>query len=64
VDVVKLQLSGVARTWWLAEESHLPRPISWETFSEVFLAKFFPNTDKSEMEQKFINLREVGRIVD
>jgi len=50
VDVVKIQLSGLARTWWLAEESRLPRPVSWKTFSEVFLAKFFPDTGKAEME--------------
>ena len=29
VNVVKIQLSGVTRIWWLAEESHLPRPVSW-----------------------------------
>jgi len=28
------------------------------------LAKFFPDTVKSDMEQKFINLRLVGKIVD
>ena len=64
VDVVKIQLSGMARIWWLAEESHLSGPISWKTFSEVFLAKFFPETAKSEMEHKFINLRQAGRTVD
>jgi len=64
VDVVKNQLSRVARTWWLAEESRLLRPVSWKTFSEVFLAKFFPDTVKTEMEQKFINLRQAEKIVD
>jgi len=64
VDVVKIQLLYVARTWWLAEESHLLRPISWKTFFEVFLAKFFPKTTKLEIEQKFINLRQARRIVD
>ena len=49
VDVVKeVQLSGVAHTWWIVEESHLPGPVSWKTFSEVFLAKFFPETTKIE----------------
>jgi len=64
VDVVKIQLSGVARSWWLAEESHLPKPISWKTFAVVFLAKFFPDTTKSEMEQNFINLRQAEKTVD
>jgi len=54
----------VARIWWLAEESHLPGLVSWKTFSEVFLAKFFPDIAKTEMEQKFINLIQAGRTVD
>ena len=64
VDVVKIQLSGVARSWWLAEESHLTGLVSWKTFSVVFLAKFFHDTAKSKMEQKFINLKQAGRTVD
>jgi len=54
----------VAHTWWLAEESHLPGPVSWKTFSEVFHAKFFPDTAKTETKQKFITLRPAGRTVD
>jgi len=64
VDVVKIQLSRIARIWWLAEESHLLGPVSWKTFSEVFLAKFFPDMTKSEMEQKLINLKQAGRTFD
>ena len=33
VDVVKIQLSGIARIWWLAEESHFSGLVSWKTFS-------------------------------
>jgi len=64
VDVVKIQLSRIARIWWLIEESHLLGPVSWKTISEVFLAKFFPDTTKSEMEQKLINLKQAGRTFD
>ena len=46
-DVVKIQLTRVARSWWLA---HLQKPICWEKFSETFLAKFFPDTAKIEIE--------------
>jgi hypothetical protein len=56
VDVVKIQLIGIARQWWLAEENHLARPITWKSFSDSFLAKFFPDTVKDEMEKRFINL--------
>ena len=30
VEVVKIQLKDVARTWWLAEEARLERPITWD----------------------------------
>jgi len=46
VDVVRIQLMGVSHLWWLTEESHLPKPVTWKTFLEVFLAKFFPDITK------------------
>ena len=64
VDVVKIQLSGVARSWWLTEKSHLLKLVSWKIFSEVILAKFFPDTTKTKMEQKFINLRQARKTID
>ena len=30
VEVAKIQLKDVARTWWLAEEARLERPITWD----------------------------------
>ena len=42
----------------------MPRPVSWKTFSGVFLAMFFPNTGKMEMEKRFINLRQAEKTVD
>lgn len=42
----------------------LALPISWKTFSESFLVKFFPMTAKAEMERQSINLNQGGRIVD
>ena len=38
--------------------------VSWKIFSEVFLAKFFPHTTKTEMERKFINLRQADKTFD
>ena len=64
VDVAKIQLSGVAHSRWLAEESNLLKLVSWKIFSEMFIAKFFPDTVKTEMEHKFINLRQAGKTVD
>ena len=39
-------------------------PISWKTFSESFLVKFFPMTSKVEMEGQFINLSQGRCTVD
>lgn len=36
VQVVKIQFSGIARSWWLMKEVCLPRTISWGSFSELF----------------------------
>ena len=56
VEVVKIQLADVARTWWLAEKERLERPIIWERFSESFYEWFFPKTARRELDQQFINL--------
>ena len=29
VEVTKIQLKDMARTWWLAEEARLDKPITW-----------------------------------
>ena len=52
-----IQLADVARTWWFAEEERLEKPVTWLRFSESFYERFFPKTDRREMEQQFINLR-------
>ena len=36
VEVVKVQMTDVARTWWLAEEERLEKTVTWERFSESF----------------------------
>lgn len=42
VEVVKIQLTDIARTWWLAEEARMTQPISWKQFSDNFYMCFFP----------------------
>ena len=56
VKVVKIQLRDVVRTWWLAKETRLETPISWDQFSKSFYEKFFPRTAQKEMEEQFIRL--------
>ena len=57
VEVVKVQMADLARTWWLAEEERL-------RFYESFYERFFPKTARREMAQQFINLRQWSRMVD
>ena len=49
VEVAKIQLKDVARTWWLAEEATLEKPITWDQFSKGFYERFFPATAQKEI---------------
>ena len=40
MDVAKIQLKDMARTWWLAEEARLDNPISWDQFSKITRVSF------------------------
>jgi len=64
VEVAKIQLKDIARTWWLAEEARLKEPISWDTFSKSFYSRFFPATAQKDMEEQFIRLQQGDRSVD
>ena len=62
MEVAKIQLKDVARTWWLTEEARLEKPISWDQFSKGFYERFFPA--QKEMEEQFIKLQQWNRSVD
>jgi len=64
VEVAKIQLKDIARTWWLAEEARLEKPVTWDTFSKSFYSRFFPVTAQEDMEEQFIRLRQGSRSVD
>ena len=64
VEVAKIQLKNVARTWWLAEEARLEKPISWDQFLKGFFETFFPATVQKEMEEQFIRLQQWNRLLD
>jgi len=64
VEVAKIQLTDIARIWWLAEEARLERPITWTTFSKSFYSRFFPATAQEEMEEQFIGLKQGNKSVD
>lgn len=64
VEVAKIQLTDVARTWWLTEEARLEKPISWKDFTDSFYERFFPATAKREMQSQFINLKQRDKNVE
>jgi len=64
VEVAKIQLKDIARTWWLAEEARLEKPVTWDTFSKNFYSRFFPVTAQKDMEEQFIRLRQRNKSVD
>ena len=64
VEVTKIQLKDVARTWWLAEEARLEKPIPWDQFLKGFYERFFPATAQKEMVEQFIRLQQWNRSVN
>ena len=64
MEVVNVQMTDMAQTWWLAKEELLEKPITWERFSKSFYERFFPKNARREMEQQFINLRQGSQMVD
>ena len=64
IEVAKIQLKDVARTWWLAEDARLGKPITWDQFLKSFYKRFFPVIDQKEMEEQFIRLQQRNRTVD
>ena len=64
VEVAKIQLKDIARTWWLAEEARLEKPITWTTFTKSFYSRFFPATARKDMAEQFIMLQQGNKSVD
>ena len=64
IEVVKIQLRDVARTWLLAEETRLEKPITWDQFSKSFYERFFSKMAQKEMEEQFIRLQQKDQTVD
>ncbi|XP_020253956.1 uncharacterized protein LOC109831022 [Asparagus officinalis] len=64
VDLMDIQLIDTARIWWTAEKTHLERPILWETFTERFNRKYFPQSARDELLRRFVELKQGGRSID
>ena len=64
VEVSKIQLKDMARTWWLAKEARLEKPITWDQFLKGFYERFFPAMANKEMEEQPIKLQQLNQYVD
>ncbi|XP_020243073.1 uncharacterized protein LOC109821297 [Asparagus officinalis] len=64
VDLMDVQLTDTARIWWAAKKTHLERPILWETLTERFNKKYFPQSARDELLRRFVELKQGGRKVD
>ncbi|XP_070025637.1 uncharacterized protein [Nicotiana sylvestris] len=61
VDFVAFRLSGSAKTWW--REYCLSRPsgsptLTWVQFSQLFLEKFLPITQREDYRRQFERLQQ------
>lgn len=53
------QFSGVAFTWWEADERRRPvgaAPLTWQQFSVLFLEKYVPQSCREELRRPFEQL--------
>lgn len=64
VEIGKMQLTDIARIWWETQETRLDKPIAWDTFKELFNAKYFSEIAKMELHERFVNLKQDTMTVD
>jgi len=63
VEVAKIQLRDVARTWWLVEKMKQKKVVTWDQFSKSFYKRFFPDGIK-RYERTIYQIALEDRIVD
>ena len=51
VEIAKIQLKNVTKTWWLAEEARPDKPITWDQFSKVSMI----DSSQSQLRTKWRN---------
>ena len=59
---VEFLLEGEARNWWKVEKRMIVKDkVNWETFQQVFLRHYFPESICDQKEQEFMLLKQGGR---
>ena len=66
VDYTTFQMTGSAKQWWRDYISSRPAgspPLSWTQFTQVFLAKFVPRSERERKRAEFEGLQQDGMSV-
>ena len=61
VGLATFQLKGDAEYWWRSARQLMTANqvvITWDTFKRAFLEKYFPETAREDMEEKFLRLKQ------
>ena len=57
IDATTFQLAGQAQVWWeLVLTSQVLEDLSWDTFTRIFLNKYFPPVARHAKRIEFLNL--------
>ncbi|XP_015075330.1 uncharacterized protein LOC107019314 [Solanum pennellii] len=66
VDHIVFQMTGSAKQWWRDYISSRPTrspPLSWTQFTQVFLSKFAPRSERERKRDEFEGLQQGGMLV-
>ena len=66
VDHTVFQMTGSAKQWWRDYISSRPTgspPLSWTQFTQVFLSKFVPRSEREHKRDEFEGLQQGGMLV-
>ena len=59
IDAATFQLAGRAQVWWeLVLTSQALEVMTWDTFTRIFLDKYFPPVARNAKRIEFLNLRQ------
>ena len=61
VGLATFQLKGDAEYWWRSARQIMTANqvvVTWDSFKRAFLEKYFPETARDDMEEKFLRLRQ------
>ncbi|XP_070057282.1 uncharacterized protein [Nicotiana tomentosiformis] len=66
VDFTTFQLEGRARRWWrsylLGKPAGSP-PMTWSQFTQLFLDRYFPHSEREELQYQFVQLEQGQMLV-